>query len=573
MSFAGWNQNTQNLKGQTQNPPERRERKSRGGLLALSAAGMFALMWLSRRLFPDVHHLPPDFNGRLHAIGPSFAVFAAALFCTFATAFLYKDWETAVAAKKAEESGEAPPARAKLSKRTTALLRAAYVLTGSVMVSVPYIFALWPAHARMIGLAGALGFAAVVVAGILAGHHGQTTHIDRGIDEVGRQREPWKISTPLLVALALGLSIAATFGIHFAAKRIAPAHERTIFSIGVGLLACAFGFLLEVLRHQKPAAQPAGVLTVNGMSVPAINAEDAATRAASRRKTRKKAAVWIFETIVVLILASPIPAWAKTAVFYGHLGLIFVGVLALRRLRFWIYTVGHRGEFDRALRLNRMAMQIPGYGDSLEGPILFNAGRYREARVFLKPTAFDAKGQPRLKSVELYTYALALENDGQTEEAEKLLQAAVNASPQSDALKVALATCLLAEEKEADRACKLLEEAMAAPMARMPSYAKRADDARRTARYAWALASSGRCDEATAKIQQALKEGAGLKDADLAGVHYFVAEAWRMLGNTTEARNAFNEAIRIRPDGVTALSARKGLAKLTNKWPAWKRES
>jgi hypothetical protein len=41
-----------------------------------------------------------------------------------------------------------------------------------------------------------------------------------------------------------------------------------------------------------------------------------------------------------------------------------------------------------------------------------------------------------------------------------------------------------------------------------------------------------------------------------------------MLGDTSEARNAFNQAMEIRPDGVTALSARKGLAKLPKQWSA-----
>jgi tetratricopeptide (TPR) repeat protein len=560
MSFAGWNQ-----EATSQTSPRKPERKNRGPLLALSAAGMFGLMWLSRRMFPDARHLPPEFGGRLHAIWPSFAVFAAGLFCIFSTAFLFKGWETDAAQRRAEETGEQSPARAKLSKRSRALLMAAYVLAGSVMMSVPYVAVLWPAHARTIGLAGVLGFAAIVLLGMLMGHFGRKTYIARGIDDVGRQREPWTISTPVLVVAALALSIAAIFGAHFLAKRFAPAHERTMVGIAIGLMACAFGFFMEVLNAQKPAPAAQGLQTAS--------AEDAETRAASQRKSRKKAAVWIFEIIVVLILASPIPERVKEAVFYGHFALLFLGILALRRLRFWIYTVGHRGEFDRALRLNRIAMQIPGYGGSLEGPILFNAGRYHEAQAFLKPLAFDAKGQPRLKSLELYTYALALVNDGQLEEAQKLLEAAVYESPQSDPLKVALASCLLTQEKETDRACRLLEEAMGVHTSRMPSQMKRADEARRTARYAWALASSGRHDEASAKIQQALAEGAGLKDADLAGVHYFVGEAWRVLGNSAEARSAYDKALQLAPSGVAALSAQKGLAKLNSEWPAWKPQS
>jgi tetratricopeptide (TPR) repeat protein len=271
---------------------------------------------------------------------------------------------------------------------------------------------------------------------------------------------------------------------------------------------------------------------------------------------------------VVLVLASHAPRWARELVIYGQFGLLYLVAFALRRLRLWIYTVAHRGEFDRAMRLNRLAMQIPGYGGSLEGPLLFNAGKYSEALAFLKPLAFDGRGNPRFKSTDFYTYCLALNNAGKPADAEKLLDAAIRELPQADVLKVALASCLLTQEKDADRACSLLEEAMAAPHSRMPGYQKSADEARRTARYAWALASAGRSQQANEKIQQAMTEGADLQPADRAGVLYFVGEAWRMLGHVTEARNAFNEVMRISPEGVTALSARKGLAKLSPSWHA-----
>jgi tetratricopeptide (TPR) repeat protein len=560
MSFAGWNQ-----EAGSRTPAPAARPKSRGGLLALSAAGAFALIWLSRRLFPDAHHLPTDFAGRLHALAPSFAAFAAGLFCVFSVAFLYRDWEAGASARRAASTGEAPPARAKLSKTARALLLIAYVVAGSVMMSIPYIAILWPAKARAIGLIGVVGFAAIVVIGILLRHYGQTTHIARGVDEVGRAREPWKISTPVLVASGFALMVAGTFALHFAARRYAPVHAHTIVTVGIALMACALGVFIESLKGQKtPAAQSTGGLTINGEAVAVT--EDAAMRAARQRKTRKQIAVFVFEGLVALLLASHAPNWVKQAVLIGHVVVIGLAVMALRRLRFWIYTVGHAGEFDRALRLNRLAMQIPGYGDSLEGPILFNAGRYAEALAFLKPLAFDGAGNPRFGSTDFYTYCLALNNVGKPDQAEKLLDSAVHAVPQADAFKVALASCLLTQEKDADRACTLLEEATATPQRREWSYGQRADNARRTARYAWALAGAGRSRQATEKIQQALAEGANLQPADRAGVLYFVGEAWRMLGDTSEARNAFNQAMEIRPDGVTALSARKGLAKLPKQW-------
>jgi len=140
----------------------------------------------------------------------------------------------------------------------------------------------------------------------------------------------------------------------------------------------------------------------------------------------------------------------------------------------------------------------------------------------------------------------------------------VPVSKNPDAMRVALATCLLAQNKEPERACKLLEQTQGTTQG-----VPRADLARRIGRYAWALGACNRRPEAEAKIQEALAKAQGLPDADVAGVHYFVGEAWRALGETTKAREAFQEAVTLRPDGVTALSVEKALAKMDGTWHAW----
>jgi tetratricopeptide (TPR) repeat protein len=128
-------------------------------------------------------------------------------------------------------------------------------------------------------------------------------------------------------------------------------------------------------------------------------------------------------------------------------------------------------------------------------------------------------------------------------------------------MQVALATCLLTQNKEPERACSLLEQAFATSRA-----VSRADQARRTGRYAYALAACGRQKEAEARIQEAIFQAEGLKRSDQAGVHYFVGEAWRSLGNTAKARTEFDQAVALSPDGVTALSAKKAMGKMRGTW-------
>jgi tetratricopeptide (TPR) repeat protein len=89
-----------------------------------------------------------------------------------------------------------------------------------------------------------------------------------------------------------------------------------------------------------------------------------------------------------------------------------------------------------------------------------------------------------------------------------------------------------------------------------------ADHARRVARYAWALSAASRTRDARTRIDQAIELAAALRPEDAAGVQYFVGEAWRAMGENAKARAAFDEAVRLRPTGVTALSVKKALAKM-----------
>ena len=136
---------------------------------------------------------------------------------------------------------------------------------------------------------------------------------------------------------------------------------------------------------------------------------------------------------------------------YALLGLA-IYVSALSRLKRSVLQAKLEGRFDRALRLDRLARLIPGYGDPLEGSILFSSGRYPQAQEFLRPRAFDGQGKPRLQNRNLYLYAIALANDAREAEAQPLLEEAVRVPQKTGSLHVALAACLLSLEKEPERA-------------------------------------------------------------------------------------------------------------------------
>jgi tetratricopeptide (TPR) repeat protein len=276
--------------------------------------------------------------------------------------------------------------------------------------------------------------------------------------------------------------------------------------------------------------------------------------------------VCVYAALLLAVVMLPVSRLWKLTLFRAQAAVIPAYLFAVRQIKKGVYHSGHKGDYDKALRMDHFWSAMPFYGSSLRGPTLLNAGRYREAEAFLKPQAFDAHGQPRLGSIELYSYALALVNDNRAAEAEPLLEAATAAAPANDSLKVAFASCLLTEEKEPERAARLLEEVVNSPRSSGQGAESAADDARRIARYAWALSACGRRQDAQSRIDQALQLALNLRPDDAAGVQYFVGEAWRVMGENAKAHAAYDEATRLQPTGVISLSVQKALAKMGSPW-------
>lgn len=227
-----------------------------------------------------------------------------------------------------------------------------------------------------------------------------------------------------------------------------------------------------------------------------------------------------------------------------------------------IYFLGLKGKTGLALQLSRGFFLLPKIKRMLEAMILFNAGRYGEARERIRHDAFDEADKPRLKSRQIYIYALCCCNDGKEAEAEKYLQGAVEANPEKSAMKsacvVALVVSLLMQKKDVQRASSLMEQEVANLLVPMRS----GDKARRFAVLAWALAASMRKKEAELAVAQALELSAKHSATDRAGVLYTTGEAWHALGEDVFARQFFAQSLELRENGVTALSSRKALARM-----------
>jgi hypothetical protein len=533
--------------------------------LAIAIAGAVVSWWLAS--WHDVRKLQPlpTFNERLWQVAPALLEGAAGIFFVVWILLLIREYKARSARKPAATFpvGEAAQPVQK-DKRAAArwVFLAVYIVVTSIHFSANYIRFLWPAAPLWITQAPRIGFDTLSFVGLVFELIFDTKkkRTQRPVGSIAPEEsrsiapeESWFTGRNIQLLVVIFLGIGLIFYVYHQAKIYWPLHVREILS-GIVLL-----FMVALaLFFQKPQDSEGGIRSIDAMA-----SDSGGERGAEgRRKWRVKAALSLYIAIIVLVVAAPVSKTAKEVVFWAGIGLPVVLLMVLARLRRWIYEVGHRGEYERALRLNRWFAWIPGYGGSLEGPILFNAGRYHEARSFLRALAFDAKGQPRLTSLELYTYALALGNDGQEAEAQKLLEAAVQVPQRTWGLHVALATSLLEQKKDAKRACDLMEQALANEQEPASGFGHKADHLRRLGRYAWALAACGRRTEAETKLQEAFAGSASLKDPDLAGVHYFAGEAWRAMGEWRKAREAFQEALRLSPKGVVAASVQKALARM-----------
>ena len=535
--------------------------------LAIAIAGAVVSWWLASQ--HNVRQLQPlpTFNERLLQVAPALLEGAAGIVFVVWILMLIREYK-ARSARKPTATFPAGGAAQPVQKDKRAVARlvflAIYMVVASIRFGDGYIRFLWPSAPDWIAQSPRISFDLLTFSGVIFELIFDTKKKRRPQRQAGSAapegsrgiapEESWFTGRNIQLLVLIFLGIGLAFYVYHQATIYWPLHAREVLAVSVVLFAVGLALFSRRSENTEEGIRPIDAMARDS---------GGETGAEGRRKWWAKAALWLYLTIIVLVVAAaPLSSTGKTIVFWSGIGLPVVLLMALARLKRWIYDVGHRGEYERALRLNRWFAWIPGYGSSLEGPILFIAGRYHEARSFLRALAFDAKGQPRLTSVELYTYALALENDGQEAEAQKLLEAAVQVPQRTFGLHVALATCLLSQKRDAERACELMEQALANEQERASAFGHRADHLRRLGRYAWALAACGRRTEAETKLQEAFAGAASLKDPDLAGVHYFAGETWRAMGEGRKAREAFQEALRLSPKGSVATSVQKALAKM-----------
>jgi tetratricopeptide (TPR) repeat protein len=221
-----------------------------------------------------------------------------------------------------------------------------------------------------------------------------------------------------------------------------------------------------------------------------------------------------------------------------------------------------RGQYTLALKLSQIFFWAIGNTHSTQGWILVMAGRYEEARNYLKPLAFDADGHPLLTSQEFFLYTLALSIEGENATAEMLYEAAVNVPQKTGDFHFGLADCLLTQKKDLDRARRLVESVLAGYPANPRSAQQRANRAQMLAFHAWTLASNGWRSDAEQRLTEAIESAVSTDKCSLAALNLPVGDTWLTLGEIDKARAAYAEALKLFPFGDIGVRARRKLASL-----------
>lgn len=296
---------------------------------------------------------------------------------------------------------------------------------------------------------------------------------------------------------------------------------------------------------------------------------------------RSKAPQGSWRKLTPLMIAPPVVGLVLTALLeessaMGQRGPIVWGLraaLALSMLMIPASAIAgllplwlvRRGHYGLALQANRLLFWAVGHTPSMEGWILSLAGRYSEARNYLRPLAFDRQGQPRLTSPELFLYAMVLSIEGEDAQAEELFEAAIQNPQATGDFHFGLAELLLTRKDGSERARELVEAVLAGYPAHPQSIQLRSTRSQMLAFHSWALAASGNRGQAEMRVQEAAKSAPKTGNLNRALIEIPIGDTWAALGEREKARASYHSALVQFPTGDVGARARRKMSQLDSR--------
>lgn len=293
-------------------------------------------------------------------------------------------------------------------------------------------------------------------------------------------------------------------------------------------------------------------------------------KSAEKNPQRMPGLAQVFSWLLTIgILIVPLNLHSKV-LLAGVVFLLSLGLSAIPlRMGQWALTAVYQGTPQEALRRVSLCSWFPGYPKAVEALSLLEAGRYNEAQELLRPIVFVAGDKPQVSCPEFYVYALALSNSGDEQTAERLLEEAVLVAPRPGVIRfpkgtlpTALACCLLAQNKDTERAEQIIRDVLAESQKAGLTAQMSATLAHRTAIHAWALACCGQAGEAKIELEDAFTRLANGSQRDMATMHYTAGKTWQHLGELKKARAAFESSLSLFSDGDIGIRTQRALTKL-----------
>ena len=364
----------------------------------------------------------------------------------------------------------------------------------------------------------------------------------KSTSKVASARTYWTAPTQLksiVVTFLGGTTMLCVVGLLSANIPAAPARA-SFLAIGAALWLVLVDIFFNVLRSKAPQGNWRKLAPLV-IAPPIIGLVLTALLEESSAMGQRSPLAWGLRTALALSMLM-IPASAV------------VGLLPL-----WLVRRGHYG---LALQANRMLFWAVGHNPSMEGWILALAGRYSEARTYLRPLAFDRQDSPRLTSPELFLYAMVLSIEGEDAKAEELFEAAIQTPQANGNFHFGLAELLLTRKDNSERARELVEAVLAGYPALPQSIELRSTRSQMLAFHAWALASNGSRQAAESRMQEAVTSASGGGRFNLAAMQLPIGDMWATLGEREKARASYQAAVVQFPSGDLAVRARRKIAQI-----------
>lgn len=254
----------------------------------------------------------------------------------------------------------------------------------------------------------------------------------------------------------------------------------------------------------------------------------------------------------------------------------------------WLTRVFLQGDHERTLRhirrvryINPIANWTPGVYPLLEAQALFLAARYAEAETLLQdliqqtPQARQEINQEAIHSSEYYQlgnlFGLVQMEQGDFDEAIRLLEASIEIQPKSAEAYDSLAEVLLRRGDPADapRAIELLDQALAHHTQAPGAFARWLGEMDTTLTYrtnqAWAYALNDQPERARLRLEEVehALDSEQPNPVALADLHYRLGRAYALLGEPATARAYFERVIHSDPDGRSGILARAAIAEVS----------